>query len=192
MKQIASGITGLPTAPSSSTGQPPTGTGYGELVPYGKRNPDLYVIVPQPWLNQTISESVASLTTWLMMRRTLPDGAEWSASRAELAAALDGVRRLLLPPTPQEVVLSLNAIASIFRAHLPEEEALRIYVSLFQEIPKAAFKEACRSLAKTHRYPNMPLPAEFFEASKESTATLRMWEDRIVRALARIDKLDHD
>jgi hypothetical protein len=127
-----------------------------------------------------------------MMRRTLPDGAEWSASRAELAAALDGVRRLLLPPTPQEVVLSLNAIASIFRAHLPEEEALRIYVSLFQEIPKAAFKEACRSLAKTHRYPNMPLPAEFFEASKESTATLRMWEDRIVRALARIDKLDHD
>ena len=125
-----------------------------------------------------------------MMRRTLPEGAEIAASRTELAAALAGVRRLLLPPSPQEIVLSLNAIATIFRAHLPEEEALKIYVSLFQEIPKAAFKEACRSLAKTHRYPNMPLPAEFFEASKESTATLKLWEDRIIRAMARLEQVD--
>lgn len=123
------------------------------------------------------------------MRRTVEEGKEATAVQAELAAALDGLRRLLLPPAQQEIVLSLNAIASIFRAHLPEDEALKVYVSLFQEIPKGAFKEACRTLAKTHRYPNMPLPAEFFEAAKQPTECLKLWERNISRALERLTPL---
>jgi hypothetical protein len=66
---------------------------------------------------------------------------------------------------------------------LPETQGLKIYVSVLSELPSAAFKEACRKLVKTHRYPNMPVPAEFFEAASKASETLNVWEERLARAL---------
>jgi adenylosuccinate synthase len=49
-----------------------------------------------------------------------------------------------------------------------------------------AFKEACRQIVRTHRYPNLPLPAEFIEAAQPIIKQMNGWKQRLELAVSRV------
>lgn len=118
------------------------------------------------------------------MRRPIPVSSD--EAKRSLTHALALVRGAFAPASPQEITSSLEVVAEVFRAPLPEKQAFKLYVAVFQDIPAVAFKEACRQIVRTHRYPNLPLPAEFIEAAKPITRQLQTWEERLMLALTRI------
>jgi hypothetical protein len=120
------------------------------------------------------------------MKRPLPDSLTYEEAKQSLTLALARVRQAFEPATPQEITASLEVVAEVFRAPLPERQAFKLYVAVFQDIPAVAFKEACRQIVKTHRYPNLPLPAEFIEAAKPVTEHLKAWKSRLELAVSRI------
>lgn len=120
------------------------------------------------------------------MKRPLPNSLTYEEAKQSLTLALAQVRQAFEPATPQEITSSLEVVAEVFRAPLPERQAFKLYVAVFQDIPAVAFKEACRQIVKTHRYPNLPLPVEFIEAAKPAIEHLRAWKTRLELAVSRI------
>lgn len=116
------------------------------------------------------------------MKRTLPPDTSKEQLCAELHAALLGVRDLFQPASPQKIGKTLEGMAQIFRAALPEELGLRGYIHALSDLPSIAFDEAARTLIRTHRYPNLPLPAEFHAAAHKTVELLQTWDDRLTRA----------
>lgn len=108
---------------------------------------------------------------------------------AELHDAHLGVRQMFEPATPVRIGKTLEGMAQVFRAALPEELGLRGYVHALQDLPAVAFDEAARSLIRTHRYPNLPLPAEFHQAADKTVQTLQLWETRLMRAISTASRL---
>lgn len=76
----------------------------------------------------------------------------------------------------------MEGIAQVFRASLPEKTGLKIYISVLQDLPRAAFKEACRDVVRTHKYPNMPLPSQFIEAAETPKERIVFWLERLENA----------
>lgn len=184
MRQISSSITGLEQASQSLTGKPHGETGSGALTLYGLE--ERYAVIPQPWLKPIVDEQLSCLVSLVNMRRPLPDSLTYEEAKQSLTLALARVRQAFEPATPQEITASLEVVAEVFRAPLPERQAFKLYVAVFQDIPAVAFKEACRQIVKTHRYPNLPLPAEFIEAAKPVTEHLKSWRSRLELAVSRI------
>lgn len=184
MRQISSSITGLEQANQSLTGKPHGETGSGALTLYGLE--ERYAVIPQPWLKPIVDEQLSCLVSLVNMRRPLPDSLTYEEAKQSLTLALARVRQAFEPATPQEITASLEVVAEVFRAPLPERQAFKLYVAVFQDIPAVAFKEACRQIVKTHRYPNLPLPAEFIEAAKPVTEHLKSWRSRLELAVSRI------
>jgi NAD-dependent oxidoreductase involved in siderophore biosynthesis len=80
----------------------------------------------------------------------------------------------------------LEVVAEVFRSPLPEKQAFKLYVAVLQDLPAVAFKEACRQIVRTHRYPNLPLPAEFIEAAQPIIKQMNGWKQRLELAVSRI------
>ena len=184
MRQISSSITGLEQANQSLTGKPHGETGSGALTLYGLE--ERHAVIPQPWLKPIVDEQLSCLVSLVNMKRPLPDSLTYEEAKQSLTLALARVRQAFEPATPQEITASLEVVAEVFRAPLPERQAFKLYVAVFQDIPAVAFKEACRQIVKTHRYPNLPLPAEFIEAAKPVTEHLKSWRSRLELAVSRI------
>lgn len=184
-----SSITRLPTTDAASNGAGRGETGYAELVPYTHRNPEHYGAIPPGPLQQIVSASALSLTNWINMKRSLPADVSKADAEAELARALTGVRRALAPATAEEIASALEAIAQVFRAPLPEATGLKIYVSVLQDVPGLAFKEACRRIVKTHKYPNLPVPQDLIAAAASTTIVLEAWKTRLDMAANRLASL---
>lgn len=189
MKPLSSAITGLHLAVPSSIGMPLSETGSGALAPWGQRDPNLYVIHPPTWLQPIVTNSVAFLVTWVGMKRSLPLGYLQDSAASELHDALLGLRAMFEPATPTKIGKTLEGMAQIFRAALPEEVGLRGYIHALSDLPNVAFDEAARTLIKSHRYPNLPLPAEFITAGDKIVQALQFWETRLTRAADTVSRL---
>ena len=182
MKPLSSVITGLPLAAPSSIGMLPSASGSGALVPWAQRDPALHVPPVPPWLTPIVTSSVAYWATWLAMKRTLPPDTSKEHLCATLHDAVLGVRQMHAPASPQKIGKTLEGMAQVFRAALPEDLGLRGYIHALQDLPAIAFDEAARALIRTHRYPNLPLPAEFHAAAEKTVQLLQLWDERLVRA----------
>ncbi len=182
MQPISSKTTGLAMERPSSTGKRPGETGSVALT-----LPDLaqvHVLLPPHWLKPIVDDQLSCLVSLVNMRRPIPVSSD--EAKQALTHALAQVRGAFAPASPQEITSSLEVVAEVFRAPLPERQAFKLYVAVFQDIPAVAFKEACRQIVRTHKYPNLPLPAEFIEAAKPITKQLQTWEERLMLALTRI------
>lgn len=84
----------------------------------------------------------------------------------DCATALSEVRRSLAPATKEEILSVLGAIASMLQVSLPDEAGLKLYLHGLGFIPAELFKEAALRVSRTHKYPRLPLPADFSAAIK--------------------------
>jgi len=184
MRQISSAITGSGQENQSQIGKPLGETGSGALTLYGLE--ERHAVIPQPWLRPIVDEQLSCLVSLVNMKKPLPNSLTYEEAKQSLTLALAQVRQAFEPASPQEITSSLEVVAEVFRAPLPERQAFKLYVAVFQDIPGIAFKEACRQIVKTHRYPNLPLPAEFIEASKPTVEHLKAWRSRLELAVSRL------
>jgi hypothetical protein len=184
MQPISSKTTGLAMERSSSTGKQPGATGSGALT-----LPDLeqtYVIIPPHWLSPIVNDQLSYLVSSVNMGRQLPGSLTRDEAKQSLTHALALVRGAFAPASPQEITSSLEVVAEVFRAQLPEKQAFKLYVAVLQDLPAVAFKEACRQIVRTHRYPNLPLPAEFIEAAQPIIKQMNGWKQRLELAVSRV------
>lgn len=181
LKPISSAITGAVQAARNSIGTQRGVTGYADPS-QSSDHTNLFLPTPPLWLRQIVNDSTNYLVSWLNRHRRLPENWTAEQARLELSPALLAVRRAQAPASLEEVASALEAIAQVFRASLPEKTGLKIYISVLQDMPCAAFKEACREVVKTHKYPNMPLPAQFIEAGKPTEEKILFWLERLENA----------
>lgn len=184
MRQISSAITGSGQENQSQIGKPLGETGSGALTLYGLE--ERHAVIPQPWLRPIVDDQLSCLVSLVNMRRPLPDSLTYEEAKQSLTLALAQVRQAFEPASPQEITASLEVVAEVFRAPLPERQAFKLYVAVLQDVPGVAFKEACRQIVRTHRYPNLPLPVEFLDAAKPVTEHLKAWKNRLEIAVTRI------
>lgn len=181
LRPISSAITGVARAAQSSTGMQRGETGYADHSHSSGHN-DLYLPIPPVWLKQTVSDSTNYLVSSILRNKRLPDGVSVDQAKHELSPALEQARRAQAPASLEEIAGALEGIAQVFRASLPEKTGLKIYISVLQDLPRAAFKEACRDVVRTHKYPNMPLPSQFIEAAETPKERIVFWLERLENA----------
>jgi len=184
MQQNNSETTGSATENPSSIGKQHGGTGLD--VQSRKAIDGINVVVPQTWLLPIVNEELSCLVSLVNMRKQLPNSLTTEEAKQSLTHALFQVRGAFAPASPQEITSALEVVAEVFRAPLPERQAFKLYVAVFQDLPAVAFKEACRQIVRTHKYPNLPLPAEFINAAQPVIEHMKLWDQRITLALSRI------
>jgi len=160
---------------------------------YVNRDPLNYVVPVPDWLKTSISDELNYTITYLNMKHSLPEEADIKQVEQSLAAALLSMRRLQDPASTDEIDQSLQAIARVFRANVPDGMGYQIYLQSLQTVPSISFKEACRKICREHKWPNMPLIAEFMTAAAPITDRLDIWVKRFTTAetnIKRLKKLD--
>lgn len=160
---------------------------------YVNRDPINYVVPVPDWLKTIISDDLNYKITYLNMKHSLPEEADIIEVEQSLVAALLSMRRLQDPASTDEIDQSLQAIARVFRAQVPDGMGYQIYLQSLQSVPSISFKEACRKICREHKWPNMPLIAEFMTAAAPVTDRLETWVKRFTTAennLKRLKKLD--
>jgi hypothetical protein len=168
----------------NSIGKQLGATGSGALPLPGLEG--MYAVIPPTWLQPIVNEELSFLVSLVNMRKPLPNSLTTEEAKQSLTNALAQVRGSFAPASPQEITSALEVVAEVFRAPLPERQAFKLYVAVFQDIPAVAFKEACRHIVRTHKYPNLPLPAEFINAAQPIVEQMQTWDKRISLALTRI------
>ena len=107
-------------------------------------------------------------------------------ARRTLARARSLARAALAPAAPAEIGRSIELLAHMFRCDTPEPDAMKLYVMALQTVGNEAMKQGIRQILTTHRYPNLPLPAEIIEAGGEKERILKVLLRRIDMALAKL------
>lgn len=131
-----------------------------ELTVASSRNLDQ----PRTWLHPDDKKQIASLTLSVSNLRGMdPELLAEMPSRHKLEAAKLLVEKSLDFSTSQEIGMALSKLIQIFRCDNLEEVA-PIYRDALSEIPPDLLFEATSRLLKSHKYPTLPKPADFFEA----------------------------
>jgi len=107
------------------------------------------------------------------------------SAHRRLAAALDRARRQLDAAGPDVIVKIMVGLANLFRSEVPDNVVLQMYVRIFQEIPEFALRQAAIDVAKTHKYPSMPLPADVLQHANKHVQKHNAWVYRLEMAVAR-------
>lgn len=94
------------------------------------------------------------------------------------------MRGALDPATPDEISEGLTALASVFGAKMPEGMGFQLYVGALQGIGGLPLQRALAAVVATHRYPSMPLPADILRQAESPQNVLRLYRERLERALA--------
>jgi hypothetical protein len=189
MKQLGSAITGLEQASQWQTGQQHGGTGSDVAIPYQSRPLEQLVAIPQPWLLPTIDLSTSYLVSAVNIKNQLPSNMTKEQAIDQAEKAMGRLNVLCKPCTPETIANALAYVASVFRAPLPDEMGLKIYIGIFERVPAIAFQEGCRKICTTHKYPNMPLPADLLDACKPSVEVIGNWKKRLVITHERLTKM---
>ena len=181
MKQISSLTTGLLVEMPSQTGKQLGATGLETRAAISQAVGQWQPKVPA-WLTETISEDLSSLISLANRKGKIDD--KVSAHR-RLAAALDRARRQLDAAGPDVIVKIMVGLANLFRSEVPDNVVLQMYVRIFQEIPEFALRQAAIDVAKTHKYPSMPLPADVLQHANKHVQKHNAWVYRLEMAVAR-------
>lgn len=171
MKQIGSVITGLPKVNSKQTGEQHGVTGYVDLLSLPLPKQD----ATPTELQTIIDDSVKRLVTLAFAKgfQGLKEDKSISLDlieqgERETTLALQAAHQALPLVTREKIADSLRVFAEMLQCSVPTPEGLKLYFYALQDMPQHKFQYACISLIKTHRWPRIPLPADFIEASKEA------------------------
>lgn len=99
---------------------------------------------------------------------------ELNERAVDCANALVAARRSLAPATKEQILSAVGSIASMLQTTLPDEDGLKLYLYGLSHIPAEIFKEACLRVARTHKYPRLPLPADFAAAVQNEVTQANM------------------
>jgi len=181
MKQISSLTTGLLMETPSQTGKQHGETGYVTPAPINQSTGPKWVAKVPQWLNEIITEDLSLLISSINQGARIADK---ELARSSLAAALLEARRLQASSDPKFIVKVMVGLANLFRSEMPDDTVLKMYVRIFQEIPEYALREAAVDVARTHKYPSMPLPADILQHAQRYIQQHETWVYRTERALA--------
>jgi hypothetical protein len=116
------------------------------------------------WLGMALTKDLYDLSAlpsdWLNKAINLIDG--------DLAAFED----YAAPADKPTIIRTLGALASMLQTPLPDETGLDLYVLALAKMPAPVFNAARNKLVLSHRWPRLPLPADFIEAGKEDQAII--------------------
>lgn len=166
MKQIGSVITGLPKARLEQTGEPAGATG-SETRPSSLPAAAL----PTDWIGSARSMLSASTLQWLATGYHLRAEGHTSGSLQIVIAGIDhdsaALAAWLQPADKLTIIKTIEAMASLFQAPVPDEIGLDLYILALGRMPGPVFKHARTQLITTHKWPRLPLPADFIAAGQD-------------------------
>jgi hypothetical protein len=84
-----------------------------------------------------------------------------------LAKERDALDDYAGPTGKTGVIQTLSALASMLQAPLPDETGLDLYILALAKMPTPVFNAARNKLVLVHRWPRLPLPADFIEHGKD-------------------------
>lgn len=109
---------------------------------------------------------------------------------ASIDKDLDRIAEWLQPPTKTSIIKTIEAMASMFQAPVPDEIGLDLYIMALARMPRPVFDKARVALVLSHKWPRLPLPADFVAAGQEEqeridavTTVLRTARRQAERAL---------
>ena len=183
MKQIGSVITGLPKESKRQTGEQRGVIGYEDLssLPMPKHDG-----TPAE-LQTIINDSVKRLIN-LAFSQTEYRGLEQDrnisldlieAGAQELTLALAATQQALPLVTREKIADALRTFAEMLQCSVPMADGLKLYFYALQDMPYYKFQYACMSLVKTHKWPRLPLPADFIEAAKDGRTDIDVFYNHL-------------
>jgi len=89
-------------------------------------------------------------------------------SQQELTTTFFAAKEVLPPVTKEKIADALNTFAKMLRCQPPTPEDLKLYVYALEDMPYYKFQAACKALLKRHKWPRLPVPADFVEASADA------------------------
>lgn len=93
---------------------------------------------------------------------------DWLNKAVELISRdLDAVNEYASPVGKAGVLQTLSALASMLQAPLPDDTGLDLYILALAKMPTPVFNAARNKLVLVHRWPRLPLPADFIEHGKD-------------------------
>lgn len=187
MKQIGSVITGSETGKRWSTGEQPGATGSGgrqltnvsdpaTTLPAELRTIELDSL--RHWM-----EMPASTLSWEILHYG-EKNLETAANAFALACSQ--VEQALPPVSREEIVDVLGSMAEMLQVSVPSTLGIKLYFGALKDMPSYKFKAAAFKLIKTHKWPKLPLPADFIEAAKDERKDLDQFITRLNRADHRV------
>ena len=171
MKQIGSVITGSQKANPKQIGEQRGVIGYEDLSSLPMPRQD-----GTPAELQTIIDDSVKRLINLALAQTEFRGLEQDNSISsdlnergaqELTLALSATQQALPLVTREKIADALRTFAEMLQCSVPMADGLKLYFYALQDMPYYKFLHACMNLVKTHKWPRLPLPADFIEASKD-------------------------
>jgi hypothetical protein len=181
MKQIGSVITGTAMAKAWSTGEQPGATGSAGLPATREQRASLSIKVPDE-LTTIVS---ASVLHWMALP---PETMPWDIDEAEdeltnavsaLAHAHADVERALPLVSKEKIADAIGSIAEMLQVSVPSTIGLKLYFHALKELPEYKFEAACLKLIRTHKWPRLPLPADFIEAAKDERQDIEVFRIKL-------------
>jgi len=78
-----------------------------------------------------------------------------------LEQQLTEVESRIKPASREMIQKMLTAVAVTLQLEVPTNEALRVYLHLFEQYPEDLLRLAGEKVLREHRYPRFPFPADF-------------------------------
>lgn len=93
-------------------------------------------------------------------------------SQEKLTSTFFHAKEMFPSVTKEKIADALNTFAGMLRCQPPTPEGLKLYVYALEDMPYYKFQAACKSLVKRHKWPRLPVPADFVEASKDARSDI--------------------
>ena len=190
MRQIASVITGPPEVRLEPTGMLPSVTGSGKQPALPRPQSPVCKDDPSdelpPLVKATVPASTARLISYMRFSKEPVPVHLRAKAHAALRKLKSDIADYTPPSDPADVITSLELVAKTLQVELPDEDGLMVYAAILSELPTAILKQAVIEVCKSHRYPNMPKPADFLEAVKDQAwqwRWLHMTLDKYIKQL---------
>jgi hypothetical protein len=100
-------------------------------------------------------------------------------AKVSIESDIRGMIRLQRPPSDEQILTTLNAMAEMFQVEVPEAIGLELYMAALRTLPHPAFVRARDVLVLQHKWPRLPYPADFIEHGDEMKERLRGKERKL-------------
>jgi predicted transcriptional regulator len=77
------------------------------------------------------------------------------------------IEEWMQPANKATIIKTIEAMASLFQVAVPDELGLDLYILALARMPGPVFKAARNNLITTHKWPRLPVPADFISAGQE-------------------------
>lgn len=98
---------------------------------------------------------------------------------AALTHAQAEMERALPLVSKEKIADAIGSIAEMLQVSVPSTIGLKLYFHALKELPEYKFEAACLKLIRTHKWPRLPLPADFIEAAKDERQEVAVFKIRL-------------